>query len=56
MLKNYVRQASQIFEDTFVAVNSLIVGILFILILPIRLVNLGCLMIVDLFLGEDSNE
>lgn len=56
MLKDYTRQASQIFEDTFVSVKSLIVGILLILILPIRLVNLGSLMIVDLLLGEDSNE
>lgn len=47
-----MEELKQIFEDSYVAVKSMIVGILMILILPIRMLNFLGLEIINFVLDE----
>ena len=47
-----MEELKQIFEDSYVAVKSMIVGILMILFLPIRMLNLLGLEIINFVLDE----
>lgn len=47
-----MEELKQIFEDSYVASKSMIVGILMILILPIRMLNLLGLEIINFVLDE----
>lgn len=47
-----MEELKQIFEDSYVAAKSMIVGILMILILPIRILNFLGLEIINFVLDE----